>query len=45
MSLFIDTSVWSLAQLCIRQQLTMLSTDRDFIHIAKLAPLRLWRRP
>lgn len=33
-----------LAQLCIRQQLTMLSTDRDFIHIAELAPLRLWRR-
>ena len=31
-----------LAQLCIRHELTMLTTDADFTHIAKLHPLRLW---
>ena len=30
-----------LAQLCLRHGLTLLSTDRDFIHIAKHAPLAL----
>jgi predicted nucleic acid-binding protein len=32
-----------LAQLCLRYDLTMLSTDRDFEHVARHAPLRLWR--
>jgi predicted nucleic acid-binding protein len=31
-----------LAQLCIRHQLTLLSTDKDFVGIAKHAPLRVW---
>jgi hypothetical protein len=31
-----------LAQLCIRHDLTMLATDKDFQHIAKLAPMKLW---
>ena len=31
-----------LAQLCIRHGLTMLTTDRDFHHIARHVPLRLW---
>lgn len=31
-----------LAQLCIRHQLTLLSTDKDFLGIAKHAPLRVW---
>lgn len=30
------------AQLCIRHQLTLLSTDKDFAGIAKHAPLRVW---
>ena len=33
-----------LAQLCISRNLTLLSTDRDFSHIADWAPLQLWRR-
>jgi predicted nucleic acid-binding protein len=33
-----------LAQLCIAQDLTLLSADRDFEHIATLSPLRLWNR-
>ena len=32
-----------LAQLCIRHDLTMLSTDMDFSHIAKHSKLRVWR--
>jgi predicted nucleic acid-binding protein len=32
-----------LAQLCIHHELTMLSTDADFTHIAKHHPLRVWR--
>ena len=32
-----------LAQLCIGHKLVMLSTDRDFSHIADCTPLRLWR--
>jgi len=31
-----------LARLCIRYELVMLSTDRDFEHLARIAPLRLW---
>ena len=31
-----------LARLCIRYELVMLSTDKDFEHLARLAPLRLW---
>ena len=33
-----------LAQLCIRHDLTILSTDRDFEHLARIAPLRLWKK-
>lgn len=32
-----------LAQLCLRHDLTMLSTDRDFERIAERSALRLWR--
>ena len=32
-----------LAQLCIRHELTLLSTDRDFVAVATLAPLKLWQ--
>lgn len=31
-----------LAQLCLRHDLTLLTTDRDFHHIARLAPLPVW---
>ena len=31
-----------LPRLCIRHELVMLSTDRDFIGIAKWTPLNLW---
>ena len=31
-----------LAQLCIRYELTMLTTDQDFHHIASVAPLSVW---
>ena len=31
-----------LAQLCISHNLTMLSTDQDFSHIAGWVPLQLW---
>ncbi len=31
-----------LAQLCIRHELTMLTTDRDFSHAAKHCALRTW---
>ena len=31
-----------LAQLCISHRLVMLSTDRDFSHIAAYTPLQLW---
>ena len=31
-----------LAQLCIRHELTMLTTDEDFARIAARHPLRLW---
>lgn len=32
-----------LAQLCIRHELTLLSTDRDFAAVAALSPLKLWQ--
>jgi predicted nucleic acid-binding protein len=32
-----------LAQLCLRHSLTLLSTDRDFVSVAKLSSLELWR--
>ena len=31
-----------LAQLCIRHRLTLLTTDKDFSHVASQFPLRLW---
>ena len=31
-----------IAQLCIRHELSLLTADRDFAHIAKHAPLKLW---
>ena len=33
-----------LAQLCIRHNLTMLTTDRDFAKVARHSRLKLWRR-
>jgi hypothetical protein len=32
-----------LAQLCIRHELTLSSTDRDFAAVATLSPLKLWQ--
>lgn len=32
-----------LTQLCIRHQLTLLSTDQDFVRAASHCPLKLWR--
>ncbi len=32
-----------LMQLCIRHDLTMLSTDMDFLHAAAHCPLKVWR--
>jgi predicted nucleic acid-binding protein len=34
-----------LAQLCLRHDLTMLTTDRDFYDIARHSGLRLWSAP
>jgi predicted nucleic acid-binding protein len=34
-----------LAQLCIRHDLTMLTTDRDFRHLAAHCALKLWSAP
>jgi predicted nucleic acid-binding protein len=31
-----------LAQLCLRHDLTMLSTDKDFGHVARICGLKLW---
>ena len=31
-----------LAQLCIRYDLTLLSTDNDFVHAARHCALRVW---
>ena len=33
-----------LAQLCIRHDLVLLTTDKDFVGIAAHVPLRLWKR-
>lgn len=33
-----------LAQLCIRHELVLLTTDEDFAHIARHSDLRLWER-
>ena len=32
-----------LAQLCIRNQLTLLTTDKDFVRAALHCPLRVWK--
>jgi predicted nucleic acid-binding protein len=32
-------------QLCVHHNLTMLSTDKDFNHIARHCGLKLWREP
>lgn len=34
-----------LARLCIRHDLTMLTTDQDFQHIAEHSTLKLWSAP
>lgn len=34
-----------IAQLCIRHELTLLSTDKDFTSAAKHCALRVWRAP
>ena len=34
-----------LAQLCIGNNLTLLSTDNDFTQVARHCALKLWRRP
>jgi hypothetical protein len=39
----IETVDALLAQLCIHHDLTMLATDRDFLHIAKHSALKLWK--
>lgn len=33
-----------LAQLCIRHELTLLTTDNDFVQAAAHCPLRVWRQ-
>lgn len=39
----IETVDALLAQLCIHHDLTMLATDRDFVHIAGHSALKLWK--
>lgn len=34
-----------LAQVCIRHDLTMLTTDEDFRHVAKRSALKVWAPP
>lgn len=34
-----------LAQLCNHHDLTLLTTDQDFFHMASHCPLRLWQQP
>src|SRR4029079_6966666 len=34
-----------LAQLCIRHDLTMLTADQDFTHVAEHSRLKLWSQP
>lgn len=47
MNLFVDPKVGTidalLIQLCDRHQLTLLSTDQDFVHAVAHVPFRLWR--
>ena len=31
-----------LAQLCVRHELLLLTTDEDFVHMAKYCPLQMW---
>jgi predicted nucleic acid-binding protein len=38
----IETIDALLAQLCIRYELTLLTTDRDFLNAAEYIPLRIW---
>lgn len=33
-----------LAQLCIHHALTLLTADKDFVHVASHSPLRLWKQ-
>lgn len=35
----------SIAALCIRHNLTLLTADQDFEHAARIIPLKLWRVP
>ena len=39
----IETVDALIAQLCIANDLTLLTTDQDFTHLARHAPLKLWR--
>jgi predicted nucleic acid-binding protein len=32
-----------LAQLCLRHEITLLSADRDFVHVAAHSALRVWK--
>ena len=32
-----------IAQLCLRHDLTLLTTDNDFVGVAKQCPLRIWK--
>jgi hypothetical protein len=34
-----------LAQLCIRNDLALLTTDNDFVHAALHCPLKVWKSP
>lgn len=34
-----------LARLCLRHDLTVLTTDNDFTHIARHSALRVWKQP
>jgi len=44
LTLFVDTSAIDalLAQLCLRRDLTMLTTDGDFHQIGRHCALKLW---
>lgn len=41
----LDTVDGLIAQLCISRDLTLLTTDQDFVHAARHVPLRLWSAP
>jgi hypothetical protein len=32
-----------LAQICVRHELTLLTTDQDFIHASRYCPLQVWK--